>query len=58
MGTPGLTSMGMKEADMEKVGEWILRVVHSLPDSAATEKAVRGEIAEFCKGFKIPGLDD
>lgn len=58
MGTPGLTSMGMKEADMEKVGEWILRVVRSLPDSTDTEKAVRGEIAEFCKGFKIPGLDD
>ncbi|MDO4576320.1 MAG: serine hydroxymethyltransferase [Planctomycetia bacterium] len=58
MGTPGLTSMGMKEKEMEQVAQWILRVVRALPESADTEKQVRAEIAEYCKNFQIPGLDD
>jgi len=58
MGTPGITSMGMKEADMQKVGEWIVRILNALPNSADAEASARKEIAEFCKQFQIPGLDD
>ena len=56
MGTPSLTSMGMVESDMEKVAEWILRVLNSIPNSESVEKQVRAEIAEFCSQFKIPGI--
>lgn len=58
MGTPSLTSMGMVESDMDKVGEWILRVLNALPNSEEVEKTVRAEIAEYCKQFKIPGIRD
>ena len=58
MGTPGITSMGMKEADMQKVGEWIVRILDALPNSADAEASARKEIAEFCTQFQIPGLDD
>ncbi|MDO4570681.1 MAG: serine hydroxymethyltransferase [Planctomycetia bacterium] len=58
MGTPGLTSMGMKENDMEQVAKWIVRVLRAIPNSGDVEKAVRAEVADYCKNFKIPGLDD
>ena len=58
MGTPSLTSMGMVESDMEKVADWILRVLRAIPNSESVETQVRAEIADYCKNFKIPGLDD
>ena len=58
MGTPGITSMGMKEGDMAKVGEWIVRILNALPNSESVENEVRKEIADFCTQFQIPGLDD
>ncbi|MDO4551677.1 MAG: serine hydroxymethyltransferase [Planctomycetia bacterium] len=60
MGTPGITSMGMKEDDMKKVAEWITRVVRSIHTETAesVEKAVAAEIADYTKSFKVPGLSD
>ncbi|MBP2627169.1 MAG: Serine hydroxymethyltransferase [Firmicutes bacterium] len=48
IGTPALTSRGMKEADMEVVGDIIGMVLNNPEDSAAQDRAVK-LIAELCK---------
>ncbi len=60
MGTPGITTMGMKEADMARVADWIVRTVRSVnaESAASVEKTVAAEIAEYTKQFKVPGLDE
>jgi glycine hydroxymethyltransferase len=55
LGTPALTTRGMKEAEMKQVGGWILQVLRAATDMAAVER-VRGEIREFCKNFPVPGI--
>jgi glycine hydroxymethyltransferase len=55
IGTPALTTRGMKEAEMKKVGAWILQVLRAPGDSTATDR-IRGEIREFCKSFPVPGI--
>jgi glycine hydroxymethyltransferase len=52
LGTPALTTRGLKEAEMELVAAWIDRVLGSSGD-AATITAVRGEIRSFCAGFPL-----
>ena len=55
LGTPALTTRGMKEAEMKRVGAWILRVLKNTGDESVL-KSVRGEIAEFCQSFPVPGI--
>jgi cyanophycin synthetase len=52
LGTPALTTRGLKEAEMELVAAWIDRVLGSSGD-AATITAVRGEIRSFCGKFPL-----
>ncbi len=55
IGTAALTTRGMKEAEMQQVGQWILRVMKSA-DNAAEIQKVRGEIQEFARNFPVPGI--
>jgi glycine hydroxymethyltransferase len=55
MGTPALTSMGMKEPEMDQIAGWIDAVVRNLDDETTINK-VRGEVAELCAQFPIPGI--
>jgi glycine hydroxymethyltransferase len=55
IGTAALTTRGMKEAEMQKVGQWILRVLKAADDKSVQEK-VRGEIAEFARSYPVPGI--
>jgi glycine hydroxymethyltransferase len=55
LGTPALTTRGMKEDEMRKVGGWILQVLRSPEDTALAER-IRGEIREFTKSFPVPGI--
>ncbi|MDD5182498.1 MAG: serine hydroxymethyltransferase, partial [Candidatus Nanoarchaeia archaeon] len=50
IGTPILTTRGMKETEMKLVGEWIAKVIHS-PDDAALKAKIRGETKELCNKF-------
>ncbi|MCX6722878.1 MAG: serine hydroxymethyltransferase, partial [Candidatus Staskawiczbacteria bacterium] len=50
MGTPAITTRGMKEKDMKQVAGWINEVI-SNPKSV---KKVREEIRKFCKKFPLP----
>jgi len=56
IGTAALTTRGMKQDEMKKVGAWILRVLKA-PDDASVTDAVRGEIREFAKAFPVPGIE-
>ncbi len=55
LGTPALTTRGMKEAEMKQVGGWILQVLRAVTDEPTISR-VRGEIREFCKNFPVPGI--
>lgn len=55
IGTAALTTRGMKEDEMKKVGAWILRVL-SAPEDDSTIEAVKGEIGEFTNSFPVPGI--
>ena len=55
IGTAALTTRGMKQDEMKKVGAWILSVLRA-PEDAAVIERVRGEIQSFCKAFPVPGI--
>jgi glycine hydroxymethyltransferase len=55
IGTAALTTRGMKEGEMKKVGGWILQVLRT-PDDSNLLNRVRNEIAEFTKAFPVPGI--
>jgi len=55
IGTAALTTRGMKQDEMKKVGAWILRVLKAADDTAAGEK-VRAEIADFARSYPVPGI--
>ena len=54
IGTPALTTRGMGADEMRKVADWIDRVVSS-EGQATTIESVRGEVADICNSFPIPG---
>ena len=55
IGTAALTTRGMKQDEMKKVGAWILRVLKS-PEDESVLAAVRHEICDFTKSFPVPGI--
>lgn len=52
LGTPAVTSRGMKEKEMSKIASWIAAVITD--KSVATQ--VRQEVKRFTKNFPAPGL--
>jgi glycine hydroxymethyltransferase len=52
MGTPAVTTRGMREPEMERIAGWIAEVLDHLGDSAI-EQRVRGEVAEFAAQFPL-----
>ena len=55
IGTAALTTRGMQEDDMKKVGGWILEVLKAPEDEAVIAK-VRSEIQSFASDFPVPGI--
>lgn len=55
IGTPALTTRGMKADEMRQVGEWILEVLRA-PDDAKLTDRVRQEISEFAEKYPVPGI--
>jgi len=53
LGTPAVTTRGLKEADLETVVDFIDRALLHKDDAAALAK-VRGEVADFCARFPMP----
>ena len=52
IGTPALTTRGMKEGEMEAIGEWIADVLDHINDEAV-QKRVRKEVEELCERFPL-----
>jgi glycine hydroxymethyltransferase len=55
LGTPSVTSRGMREDDMVAIAGWIDRVLDS-PDDAGNLATVRAEIADYCAKYPAPGI--
>ncbi len=55
IGTAALTTRGMKQDEMKKVGGWILEVLKHFDDKTVADR-VRGEIAEFARQYSVPGI--
>ncbi len=53
LGTPALTTRGLKEPQMVQVAGWMDRVMGSKGDPTECAK-VRAEIREFCGRFPVP----
>ena len=53
LGTPALTTRGLKEAEMVQVAQWLDRVMSSGGDEAVCAE-VREEIRTFCERFPLP----
>ena len=52
IGTPALTTRGMKEAEMEAIGEWIADVLDNINDNNV-QKRVRREVETLCERFPL-----
>lgn len=57
LGTPSVTSRGMKEAEMKVIAKWMNEVVENPEDESKLSK-IAGEVKEFCNKFPALGLED
>ena len=55
IGTPALTARGAGASDMAHVARWLVAALKAHADSPALAR-IRGEVAEWCRRFPIPGL--
>jgi glycine hydroxymethyltransferase len=53
LGTPALTTRGMKELEMRQIARWITEVLVHREDAAALSK-VRNAVLELCRQFPAP----
>ena len=53
IGTPALTTRGMKESEMRSIGKWIAEVL-AKPDDPAVQKRVKGEVLALGQQFPAP----
>lgn len=55
LGTPALTTRGMKETEMSQVAQWIVEAMRS-HDNAAKLAELHGAVKALCHTFPVPGL--
>jgi glycine hydroxymethyltransferase len=53
IGTPALTTRGMKQQEMQAVGKWILAALRSPKDEPLHAK-IRAEVKQMCDQFPVP----
>ena len=54
IGTPALTTRGMKEAQMQQIAKWIAEALDARNDDAKLAR-IRGEVAELAEEFPLYG---
>jgi glycine hydroxymethyltransferase len=52
LGTPALTTKGMKEGEMEKIGGWIADVLKDVTNEGR-QTEIKGEIRKLCEKFPV-----
>ena len=52
IGTPAVTTRGMKETEMEQIADFIVRALNHVADEPALQ-TIAGEVAELCKKFPV-----
>ena len=52
VGTPAITSRGMKEEEMRKLGTWIATILKDI-DNAALKTKIRGEVCELASKYTL-----
>ncbi len=52
IGTPAMTTRGMKEDDMQRIAAWMDKVLGSL-DNESIQKEVCGEVEDFARAFPL-----
>jgi len=52
IGTPALTTRGMKEPEMRQIGKWITEALHNRTDKAALER-IRRQVVELAERFPL-----
>jgi glycine hydroxymethyltransferase len=52
IGTPALTTRGMKEPEMQMIAGWIAEVLKAIDDRAVIER-VRGQVKELCGQYPL-----
>jgi glycine hydroxymethyltransferase len=55
LGTPAVTSRGMKEPEMRQIAKWMDDAMTHVDDEAALGR-IAGEVGEMCHNFPAPGL--
>jgi glycine hydroxymethyltransferase len=53
VGTPALTTRGMKTEQMRTIGAWMLAALRA-PEDEAVLKRISGEIRDLCQNFPVP----
>jgi glycine hydroxymethyltransferase len=57
LGTPAITTRGMKEAEMLKIAEWINSAVTNWQDESKLA-ALKEQVKELCLKFPVPGTQN
>ena len=57
LGTPAVTTRGLRKEEMKQVAAFIVKVIDK-PDSEKVREEVRREVAEMCRRFPVPGVID
>ncbi len=55
LGTPAVTSRGMKEPELTRIALWIDEVIQHIDDEAEIAR-IGAEVREFCRAFPTPGV--
>ncbi len=55
LGTPSVTSRGMKEGEMAAIAGWFNRVGEKVGDEPALDR-IAAEVREFTRAFPCPGI--
>lgn len=56
LGTPALTSLGMKEPEMDRIAGWIDAVCRNMDRLDTVAPRIRSEVADLCQQFAPPGI--